>query len=233
MLKNESATAHPIPAFCPVCLAPRPQRFLSVNGQDYWQCLTCVARFLDPNQHPSREVEYAQYRTHENNPDDSGYRKFLSKLVDPLITRLSEGSSGLDYGCGPGPALAIMLRESGYVMELFDPFFYPDRTLLNYSYDFVTCTEVVEHFHHPAEEFHRLMRMVKPGGWLAIMTCFQTDDEKFKNWHYRRDPTHVVFYREETLRHLAEYSGWLFERPVKNVALMQRPIGDCPHANND
>ena len=39
-------------------------------------------------------------------------------------------------------------------------------------------------------------RLVRPGGWLAVMTCFQTDDARFAGWHYRKDPTHVVFYRE-------------------------------------
>jgi cyclopropane fatty-acyl-phospholipid synthase-like methyltransferase len=66
------------------------------------------------------------------------------------------------------------------------------------TYDFITCTEVVEHFHHPALEFRRLDALLKPGGWLAIQTTFQTDDARFARWNYRRDPTHVVFYRPYT-----------------------------------
>ena len=34
--------------------------------------------------------------------------------VEPLLARLGPASHGLDYGCGPGPALATMLREEGH-----------------------------------------------------------------------------------------------------------------------
>ncbi len=57
------------------------------------------------------------------------------------------------------------------------------------------------------------------------MTCFQTDDARFARWHYRRDPTHVVFYREETLRLLAARRGWEIDVPCKDVALLRRPDG--------
>ena len=83
---------------------------------------------------------------------------------------------------------------------------------------------MVEHFHHPADEFRRLQGLLKPGGWLGVMTRFQTDDARFAQWHYRRDPTHVVFYRETTLRWLAQHHGWLCEIPGPNVALLHKPV---------
>ncbi|MEC5293317.1 class I SAM-dependent methyltransferase [Aurantimonas sp. C2-6-R+9] len=178
---------------------------------------------MDPCQHPSREAEYAHYLHHENHPDDPCYRRFLTKLTELLLAHLPEGSRGLDYGCGPGPALGAMLGEAGHEVALFDPFFHPDPAPLNQTYDFLTCTETAEHFHRPAEEFDRLMALVRPGGWLAIMTCFQTDDARFRDWHYRKDPTHVVFYREETMRYLTAFRNWSCDVPVKDVALMRRP----------
>jgi cyclopropane fatty-acyl-phospholipid synthase-like methyltransferase len=107
---------------------------------------------------------------------------------------------------------------------LFDPLFFPAREALEDVYDFITCTETIEHFHRPAEEFARFDRMLRPGGWLALMTCFQTDDDRFAQWHYRRDPTHVVFFREATLRHIARRFGWACDIPVKDVALMRKPL---------
>ncbi len=211
---------------CSVCRTESLQPFLSVDGKDYWRCTTCEARLLDPRHHLSREDEYAQYLDHQNDPEDRRYRRFLAKLAGPLLQRLDKASRGLDYGCGPGPALAAMLRESGHDMALYDPFFYPDRDVLLHRYDFVTCTETAEHFHRPADEFERLFRMVRPGGWLAIMTRFLTDDAKFGTWHYRMDPTHVVFYREETFQHLARIQGWSCEIPADDIALMQRPHAD-------
>jgi SAM-dependent methyltransferase len=211
-----------------VCRSPSPRPFLSVGGRDYWQCATCAARFLDPRRHPSRDAEYRHYLLHDNDADDPRYRRFLSKLTVPLLARLPVGSRGLDYGCGPGPALAAMLREAGHSVALYDPFFHADPAVLSRRYDFVTCTETAEHFHRPAEEFDRLMNLVRPGGWLAVMTCFQTDDARFKDWHYRKDPTHVVFYREATLRYLAAARGWTCDVPRKDVALMQMPSGPAP-----
>lgn len=196
------------PGACSVCRAALPQLFLSIDGLDYWRCSVCEASFLDPSQRPARKSEYAHYLLHENNPDDAGYRRFLSRLAVPLLARLPLRSHGLDFGCGPGPALPAMLREAGHTVALYDPFFHPDTAPLELTYDFVICTETVEHFHRPAEEFDRLMTLVRPGGWLAVMTCFQTEDGRFPNWHYRRDPTHVVFYREQTLRYLAGARGW-------------------------
>jgi len=132
-------------------------------------------------------------------------------------------AQGLDYGCGPGPALAMMLREAGHPMQAWDPFFAPDPDALVRRYDFVTCTEVVEHFHSPAAEFARLDALLRPGGWLGITTCLQTEDARFAAWHYRRDPTHVVFYRAVTFEVIAARFGWRCELPEKDVVLMHKP----------
>jgi SAM-dependent methyltransferase len=210
------------PAACPVCNAPEPEPFLHVDDREYWRCAACCARFLDPRHWPTREEERAEYLLHENDAGEPGYRRFLGKLAGPLLARLAPASSGLDYGCGPGPALAAMLREAGHAVALYDPFFHADARSLERTYDFITCTEAAEHFHAPAEEFARLDRLLRPGGVLALMTCFQTDDARFAGWHYRQDRTHVVFYREATLRHVAERQGWTCEIPVKDVALMRK-----------
>jgi hypothetical protein len=208
---------------CPVCRASAPERFAEIAARVYWRCGTCEARFLDSSQRPGSVAERAHYALHENDVHDPAYRGYLSKLADPLLHRLAPGSSGLDYGCGPGPALAAMLHEAGHRMALYDPFFHDAPSVLGQTYDFITCTETAEHFHDPAGEFERLAAMLRPGGWLGVMTCFQTDDARFADWHYRKDPTHVVFYREATLRHVAGRFGWTCEIPVKDIALMRRP----------
>ncbi|MGI9462916.1 MAG: class I SAM-dependent methyltransferase [Aestuariivirgaceae bacterium] len=210
------------PMTCPVCRASSVDHFMRVDGKDYWKCRTCEARFVDPCHRLAGADEHAHYLLHENDRDDPRYRRFLSKLCDPLLARLAQGLHGLDYGCGPGPALAAMLVEAGHHMDLYDPFFHPDRAALARTYDFITCTETAEHFHEPADEFDRLDGMLRAGGWLAVMTCLQTDDARFAKWHYRTDPTHVVFYREATFRIIADQRGWTCESPVKDVALMRK-----------
>ncbi len=177
---------------------------------------------MQRDQLPDNQTEYSRYLLHENDPKDPRYRNFLSRLADPLIKKLQPGMVGLDYGCGPGPALGQMLGEIGHEIHFYDPFFRPDASVLNRKYDFIVCSEVVEHFHKPADEFERLDKMLNPSGWLGMMTSFLTDDLQFANWHYRRDPTHVVFYSQETFRYIAGQLGWNCEIPAKNVVLMQR-----------
>lgn len=213
---------------CPVCRAREVRHFDTIGGTDYWRCVACEATFVDPSQFLSRDAEYAVYLHHENDPADARYRTFLSKLADPVLTKLQPGSRVLDFGCGPGPALAAMLGEAGHDVRLYDPFFCLDRDALTQSYDAITCTEVAEHFHHPADEFDRLDGLLRPGGWLAVMTNFMTEDARFANWHYRKDPTHVVFYRAATFRTIAAQRGWHCEIPVKDVALMRKPAPETP-----
>jgi SAM-dependent methyltransferase len=119
--------------------------------------------------------------------------------------------------------LAAMLREAGHSVALYDPFFARDPSVLDGDYDFIVCSETVEHFHRPAEEFARLDRMLRHGGWLGIMTSFQPADEDFADWHYRRDPTHVVFYSAATFHWLALRFDWQCEIPRPDVVLMQKP----------
>jgi hypothetical protein len=70
------------------------------------------------------------------------------------------------------------------------------------TYDFIACTETVEHFHKPANSCASMRRCVR--GILAISDALLTDDVPFDDRHYRKDPTHVVFYRE---RRSAESPG--------------------------
>lgn len=212
---------------CPVCDAAGAVIFQNIDGKTYWRCETCIATFLDPAFFPSPEEERRHYALHQNDVCDAGYRRFLARLADPLLQRLPPGRTGLDYGCGPGPALAVMLREAGHDVTAFDPFFAPDPAALARTYDFITCTEAAEHFHLPLREFDRIKSMLNPGGLLALMTCFQRDDGRFAGWHYRKDPTHVVFYREETFRRLADQWGWRLEIPEKDVAFFTKPLQDA------
>lgn len=220
---------------CPVCEEASVRLFAEIDDREYLRCETCEATFLTPAQRPDRCEERREYDKHRNDVDDPGYRRFLARLADPLLERLPSKSAGLDYGCGPGPALAAMLEAAGHRTRLYDPIYYPETGPPGGTYDFITCTEVVEHMHRPAAEFRRLDALLRPGGLLGVMTVFQTDDARFVDWHYRRDPTHVVFYRESTLALVARRMGWTMEIPGPNVAIFRKTgsnspaaIGSCP-----
>ncbi|MBE0534331.1 MAG: class I SAM-dependent methyltransferase [Phycisphaerae bacterium] len=207
---------------CRVCLSGAAQQFCTAGERLYWRCRRCAATFVDAAHLPDAHTERGEYLLHENDPQDARYRGFLNRLVGPLQEKLRPGMQGLDFGCGPGPALGYMLAEKSCTIHCYDPFFRPDASLLERTWDFIFCSEVVEHFHRPGREFARLDAMLKPDGWLGIMTCFQTEDERFERWHYRQDLTHVVFYRRETFEYIAGQFGWRCEIPADNVVLMQK-----------
>jgi SAM-dependent methyltransferase len=213
----------PAPERCPVCTTRRIRLFMTLEGKVYWRCRLCEATFLAPAQWPDLEAQRDEYDKHQNDVGDPRYRAFLSRLSTPLLARMPGGLRGLDFGCGPGPALAHMLEEAGHEMRCYDPLYAPDQSVLDDVYDFITCTEVIEHLHQPRAVFEAFDAMLRPGGWVGIMTEFQTDDSRFAKWHYRRDPTHIIFYRATTLTLLGSRLGWTLEIPRRNIALFRKP----------
>lgn len=214
---------------CTLCHAPAAP-YLEVWGRLTLRCERCRLTFVDPAERLAPEAERARYATHDNDPADPGYRRFLNRLAEPLVTRLSPGAEGLDYGSGPGPTLSVMLGEQGFPTANWDPFFAPDSTVLERRWDFVTCTETAEHFFEPAAEFHRLHDLLRPGGILAVMTQPLLDDTDFGTWWYARDPTHVSFYHEETFAWIAERWGWTLERPASSVAFFRSEVDSPPNS---
>ncbi len=191
---------------CPLCASAKMEPYHRDRNREYIECGNCGLVFVPPKYRLSPEEEKQRYDLHENEPDDSGYRKFLSRMVEPMAERVPEGSSGLDFGSGPGPALAAMFEEKGYPMTLYDPFYADDESVFSRQYDFITATEVVEHLHRPKEELDRLWTCLKEGGWLGIMTKQVKNKEAFAGWHYIRDETHVAFFSEAVFRWLG--SEW-------------------------
>ncbi|HEY7884625.1 MAG TPA: class I SAM-dependent methyltransferase [Cellvibrionaceae bacterium] len=187
------------------------------------RCLHCALVFVPPTLFLNSAEEKAEYDLHDNHPEDPGYRKFLSRIAEPLLARLpTEGAKGLDFGCGPGPALASMLEEAGCRVALYDIFYYPDQRVLNQHYDFITATEVFEHLHQPAAVINRLWQCLVPGGCLAIMTKLVVDREAFSGWHYKNDPTHVIFFSRETFSWLAHKLDARIEFVGNDVIMLTR-----------
>jgi 2-polyprenyl-3-methyl-5-hydroxy-6-metoxy-1,4-benzoquinol methylase len=168
-----------------------------------FECPHCYLLFKNPEKYLSPDEDLKRYSTHENNKEDQGYIDFLNKLVNPLAPFLPACFSAIDFGCGPGPTLSIILKEKGGEVENYDPLFFKNQKALKESYDVVTSTEVVEHFKTPSEDWELLVKLIKPNGILAIMTQFINASIDYKSWWYKNDPTHVVFYREETFAYLA------------------------------
>ena len=191
---------------------------------DFHDCPDCRLVVRDPAAWPSPEAEADYYRLHENRPDDPGYRRFLAPAFGHLAPLLGPQVRALDFGCGPDSALIAMAREQGIEMAGYDPQFRPDpKALAGGPFDVIACTETVEHFHRPAAMFDRIERLLRPGGRLVVQTGFVPDRSAFDEWHYRRDPTHVILFRAETFRWLAAARRWRVVVIEAPVAVLEMP----------
>ena len=183
---------------CPLCKTPGCIIFHKDTFRSYFICNTCGLVFVPRKEFLSAADEKSRYDLHRNAPEDQGYRKFLSRLFLPMQNLLAPGSSGLDFGCGPGPTLSVMFNEAGHYVSVYDQYYAQKLSLLKKQYDFITATEVLEHLRNPADELGRLWNCLKPGGWLGIMTKLVYNHETFVSWHYKNDPTHICFFARET-----------------------------------
>lgn len=213
------------PHTCPLCSANKEQirHYYSDKKREYFQCQRCQLVFVAAQYLPDAKTELAEYQLHENHLEDEGYLRFLQRLATPLCEYIGEQKlSGLDYGCGPTPALAHLLSQAGHTMAVYDPFFANDEKVLNAQYDFISCSEAIEHFHTPAMEWQKWQSLLKPNGILAIMTKRVISVEKFANWHYKNDQTHVSFFSEATFEYLAQQGGYEVSFPTQDVAILTR-----------
>ncbi len=207
---------------CPLCGCDAAKAFHEDARRAYLRCARCALVFVPRRHHLSRDEEHREYLLHENDVEDEGYRRFLSRLAQPLDARLAPASAGLDFGCGPAPALAQLLRERGHTVALYDSFFAPDPAVLEQRYAFVTATEVVEHLHEPGRELQTLWSLLGDGGHLAVMTKLVRSREAFAGWHYIRDPTHVCFFSRGTWEWWAEREGAALDFVGDDVIFLRR-----------
>ena len=207
---------------CPVC-AGSTHFFHRDRRRSYFSCLNCSAVHVPSSFRLSDKKEKQEYDKHENNVDDLGYRQFLKRLADPLVQKIPPFAKGLDFGCGPGPALAHMLREQGFEVSLYDKFYATDERALQDQYQFITATEVVEHLADPRNVLDLLWQRLLPGGVLGIMTKRVKDETAFSVWHYKNDPTHIVFFHENTFTWLADQWKAKLEIVSADVVFFTKP----------
>ena len=208
---------------CPLCMNPKNQHYHCDSRRDYYQCSDCQLVFVPPDQHLSAEREKQEYDRHQNSSDDPGYRRFLNRLLVPLEACLTPGAHGLDFGAGPGPTLSVMFEEQGYCMDIYDPFYAPERQVLAQRYDFITATEVLEHLSSPRQVLAQLSDLLVPGGYLGFMTKRVKNHAAFSHWHYIQDPTHVAFFSEDTFIWWAARHGFALTFPGQDTVIMQKP----------
>ncbi len=190
-------------------------------------CESCQFFFKDSAAYVSAEREVQLYKQHNNSLENEGYVAMFEAFIDLAIhPYLQTIESVLEFGSGPGPVLSELLKKRGLQVDCYDKFFAPEKIYENKQYDLITATEVIEHIDEPIGIMHFFFRHLKPGGYLALMTQFHTNDiEAYLDWWYRADPTHICFFRPETFQKLAPMTGFeLIDHDDKKILVLRKSV---------
>lgn len=173
--------------------------FKEIRNKKYYSCTECNAVILHPAHYLLPEDEKKRYLEHNNDVNDPRYQKSVEPAVNLIKCNFDISHKGLDFGAGTGPVITKLLRDCGYKIDLYDPFFHNDPVMLEKTYDYIVACEVIEHFMKPDKEFKLLKSLLNKNGKLICKTSIFSPDIDFEKWKYKDDATHVIFYQEDTL----------------------------------
>jgi 2-polyprenyl-3-methyl-5-hydroxy-6-metoxy-1,4-benzoquinol methylase len=183
---------------CPLCNSTATL-FCEKPKHLFYKCTNCEGFFRPQHTFLSAQAEKEHYEKHNNDVLDERYQNFVSPIVEAVLLDFTTEAKGLDFGSGTGPVIAKMLTDKGYQVQNYDLFFANEPSLLKEKYDYVSCCEVMEHFHQPYKEFELLKSLLLPKGKLYCKTEVYTNQKPFENWYYKDDFTHVFIYQPKTL----------------------------------
>ena len=183
---------------CPLCQSTS-KLFCDKPKHLFYKCTNCDGIFRPKDTFLTAEEEKEHYEKHNNDVFDERYQAFVSPIVNAVLHDFSPEAKGLDFGSGTGPVIAKMLTDKGYQVQNYDLFFANEPSLLQGKYDYVSCCEVMEHFHQPYKEFKLLKSLLLSKGKLYCKTEVYTNQKPFENWFYKDDFTHVFIYQLKTL----------------------------------
>ncbi len=208
---------------CQLCLQAELPPLGERENRIYYHCPICDMIVLAGDQLPDSKEERERYLLHNNTLENEGYVKNFQQFIEEMvIPHLRPGEQALDFGCGPGPVLKVLLEDRGYPTRIYDPYFYPELAEGS-RYSLITATEVLEHVYASRQLFEQLLGHLLKGGILAITTYFHPGPEDFLDWWYRRDPTHVSFYSLKTFQWVVDYFPFkLLDTDGKKMLALRR-----------
>lgn len=193
---------------CLVCEMETESLYHSKFDMLYFQCKKCGFIFKDRHKILPSSDEFACYEGHENSIEDPRYVAFFLKFLTKAVFPFFNGGEALDFGSGPEPVLAQILRKYFRIkVDIYDKYYAPYPVFEEKEYDMILCTEVAEHLDDPQHYFALFSKHLKKEGMLSIMTLIKQQEQDFLSWHYMRETTHISFYTKESLEYLAEKNG--------------------------
>lgn len=151
------------------------------------------------------------------------------------------GQRLLDVGCGNGKFLVMAkamgwevvgvdfdelavntARKTGLTVLHGDIFSIKDYE----SFDYITCSHVIEHVHQPKPFLEHIYALLKPNGklWLETPNIQSYGHEIFKgDWRGLEPPRHLVLFSNNALRELLSQTGF-HDIHVPEVNIFQVPF---------
>lgn len=206
---------------CTLCDSKDFREFYSFRNSVFYRCNNCSLIFQSYDSLCSHSEEKERYLEHNNSILSDGYRTFLYNIINPVKQYMNIECKGLDFGSGPYPMMAELLKKESYKVDSFDPYF-NDFDLSNKQYDFIILCEVIEHFNRPKKEFDYIRGLLKEDGFLFIQTSLFYDELEFSNWYYKNDMTHVSFFSDKTISYIcSEYGLERIKANKKNIVILK------------
>ena len=165
----------------------------------FYKCDNCQGIFRPKHTFLNSNLEKTHYEKHNTDVNDVRYQNFVSPIVHAILNDFTLNHKGLDFGSGTGPVISKMLQDKNYQIENYDLYFENIPERLKNQYNYISCCEVMEHFHEPFKEFKLLYSMLLPHGKLYCKTELFKNQKPFEDWYYKNDFTHVFIYQEATL----------------------------------
>jgi len=232
--QNESPSATPASASCPICNRGAAGPALEKQGNyALFSCSQCELQFWNPRVLPTSEWYELMYTGRDAKllPLEPGHRYFLSDPKAPHSGDL------LDVGCGTGNFLAASrekgFRVSGTELDRSAAGFAREKLSLENifplsiidfvaqypaaKYDVVTFFEVLEHQADPAAFLNSVVSCLRPGGYIALSVPnrdrWLTGPDVFDY-----PPNHFLRWNEAALRNVLERLGFQI------VSVKQQPV---------
>lgn len=218
----------------------KPVRAISQETQEprdleLYQCETCLVIFtIDYKKSRSSIYESEEYAAWgKSTPEDleeigESKKDAFRAQLKPLLSQINpEGKKALDVGTGFGYLMQVA-EEKGFAVWGLDPspvqarssskkfparVFQGDLSGAEYESDFfdvVFLTDVLEHLPDPEGTLKEIQRILKPGGWLFIIS---PDSDSLSRWLFGKKwfqykYEHLFYFNRCSLDYLLAKTGF-------------------------